>query len=75
MLSSNLLSSQILSENLNIRILTLVLYGPETRSQTLKEELRMRVFHKRMLKRMFGLKGEVVTGGMRKLHNEELHNL
>jgi hypothetical protein len=32
------------------------------------------VFENRVLRRIFGLKGEV-TGGWRKLHNEELHNL
>jgi hypothetical protein len=28
-----------------------------------------------MLRRIFGLKRDEVTGGWRKLHNEELHNL
>jgi hypothetical protein len=28
-----------------------------------------------VLRRIFGLKGDEVTGGLRKLHNEELHNL
>jgi hypothetical protein len=28
-----------------------------------------------VLRRIFGPKGNVVTGGWRKLHNEELHNL
>jgi hypothetical protein len=36
---------------------------------TLREEHRLRV-----LRRIFGLKGIEVTGGWRKLHNEELHN-
>jgi hypothetical protein len=31
------------------------------------------VFENRML-RIFGPKGDGVTGGWRKLHNEELHN-
>jgi len=35
----------------------------------------MRVFEKRMLKRIFGLKMEEVAGDWRRLHNEELHNL
>jgi hypothetical protein len=34
-----------------------------------------RIFEKRVLRRIFGPKGEEVTGGLRKLHNEELHNL
>jgi PAS domain-containing protein len=39
------------------------------------EEQRLRVFENRVLRRMFGSKREEVTGGLRKLHNEELHNL
>jgi hypothetical protein len=33
------------------------------------------VFENRVLRRIFGPKKEGVTGGWRKLHNEELHNL
>jgi hypothetical protein len=33
------------------------------------------VFENRMLKRIFGPKRDEVTGGWRKLHNKELHNL
>jgi hypothetical protein len=33
------------------------------------------VFEKRVLRRIFGSKRDEVTGGWRKLHNEELHNL
>jgi hypothetical protein len=32
-------------------------------------------FENRALRRIFGPKRDVVTGGWRKLHNEELHNL
>jgi hypothetical protein len=32
------------------------------------------VFENRVLRRIFGPKREEVTGGWRKLHNEELHN-
>jgi hypothetical protein len=42
---------------------------------TLREEHRLRVFENRVLRRIFGAKREEVTGGWRKLHNEELHNL
>jgi hypothetical protein len=42
---------------------------------TLREEHRLRVFENRVLWRIFGLKRDEVTGGWRKLHNEELHNL
>jgi hypothetical protein len=34
-----------------------------------------RLFENRVLRRIFGPKGHGVTGGWRKLHNEELHNL
>jgi hypothetical protein len=33
------------------------------------------VFENRVLRRIFDLKGDEVTGGWIKLHNEELHNL
>jgi hypothetical protein len=33
------------------------------------------VSENRVLRRMFGPKRDEVTGGWRKLHNEELHNL
>jgi hypothetical protein len=33
------------------------------------------VFETRVLRRIFGLKRDEVTGGWRKLHNVELHNL
>jgi hypothetical protein len=39
------------------------------------EEHRLRVFENRVLRRIFGPKTGEVTGGWRKLHNEELHNL
>jgi hypothetical protein len=40
-----------------------------------KEEHRLRVFENRVLRRIFGLKRDEVTGDRRKLHNEEFHNL
>jgi hypothetical protein len=42
---------------------------------TVREEHKLRVFENRVLRRIFGPKRDVVTGGWRKLHNEELHNL
>jgi hypothetical protein len=33
------------------------------------------VFENRVLRRIFGPKSDEETGGWRKLHNEELHNL
>jgi hypothetical protein len=47
----------------------------DTWSLTLRKEHRPRVFENRTLRRIFGPKRDEVTGGWRKLHNEELHNL
>jgi hypothetical protein len=44
-------------------------------SKTVREEHKLRVFEKRVLRRIFGPTRDKVTGGWRKLHNEELHNL
>jgi hypothetical protein len=44
-------------------------------SFTLREEHRLRVFENRVLRRIFVPKRDEVTGGCRKLHNEELHGL
>jgi hypothetical protein len=41
---------------------------------TVREEHKLKVFEYRVL-RIFGPKRDGVTGGWRKLHNEELHNL
>jgi hypothetical protein len=75
----NLLSSSLLSRNVKIRIreiiiLPVVLYGCGTWSLTSREEHRLRVFENRVLRRISGPKSDEVTGGWRKLHNEELHN-
>jgi hypothetical protein len=56
-------------------IFPVVLYGCETWSPTVREEHKLRVFENRVLRRIFGPKRNRVTGGWRKLHNEELHNL
>jgi hypothetical protein len=55
-------------------ILPVILYGCENWSLTLREEYKLRVFENRVQRRIFGLKGDEVTGGLRGLHNEELHN-
>jgi hypothetical protein len=41
----------------------------------LREELRLRVFENRVLRRAFGPKRDQVTGEWRKLHNEKLNDL
>jgi hypothetical protein len=51
-----------------------VLYMCQTWSLALKEEHRLRVFGNRVL-RMFGPRRTEVTGGWRRGHNEELHDL
>ena len=76
----NLLSSSLLSKNLITKIyrniiLPDVLYECETWSLTLREEHRLRVFEKRVLRRIFGHKMDEVTKEWRKLHNEELNVL
>jgi hypothetical protein len=55
--------------------LHVVLYGCETWSLAVKEEHKLRVFENRVLRRIYGPKRDGVTGGWRKLHNEELHTL
>jgi hypothetical protein len=76
----SLLSSCLLSRNVKviiykIIILPVVLYGCETWSVTLSEEHRLRVFEKRVLRRIFGPKRYEVMGQWRKFDSEGLHNL
>jgi hypothetical protein len=73
-------SSRLLSKNVKMRlyktiILPVVLYGCETWSLTLREEPILRMFEKKVLRRMFEPKRDEVMGGWRKLHNEKLRNL
>ena len=49
-----------------------MLYVCETWLLTLTEKRRLSVFENRVLRRIFGLKRDEVTGEWRKLHNEEL---
>ena len=51
------------------------LYGCETRSLTLREERKLKVFENMMLRTIFGPRREEVTGEWRILHNEELNDL
>jgi hypothetical protein len=55
--------------------MTVVLYGCETWSLTLREECSLRVSENRVLRRIRRPKRDVVTGEWRKLHNEELNDL
>ncbi|KAJ4448413.1 hypothetical protein ANN_10429 [Periplaneta americana] len=75
-----LLSSNLLSKILKFRIyktviLPVVLYGCETWTLTLREELRLRVFENKVLRKIFGAKRNEVIGEWGKLHNTELHAL
>ena len=63
----NLLSSRLLSKNINFKIyrtiiLPVVLYGCETWSLIVREEIRLRVFENRVLRRIFGPKIDEVKG-------------
>jgi hypothetical protein len=63
----------LLSRNVKVKIyksiiLSVVLYGCETWSLTLREQHRPRVFENRVLRRIFGPKRDEVTGEWRKLH-------
>jgi len=70
----------LLSKNLKIEIyrtiiLPVVLYGCETWSLALREERKLRVFEKMVLRRIFGTSRNEVTGKWRILNNEELNHL
>ena len=82
-LVQDLLSSSLLpppQKKLKIKIyrtiiLSVVLYGYEIWSLTLRKEPKRRVFENMVLRRIFGPKRDEVTGEWRKLHNEELNDL
>jgi hypothetical protein len=79
-LVQNILPSSLLSKNVQIKIyrtiiLLVVLNGCETWLVTLREECRLGVFENRVLRRIFGLKRDEVTGEWRRLHNKELYTL
>jgi hypothetical protein len=56
-------------------ILPVVLYECETWSLIVREEHKLRVFENKVLRRIFGPKKDGVTGGRRKLYNEELRQV
>ena len=75
----NLLSSSSLSKKLKLKIyrtiiLPIFLYGCETRSLTLREERRLRVFENRVLRRVFEPKRDEVTVELRKLQYHIVKN-
>ena len=76
----NLLSSSLLSKNLKIKIyrtisLSVIFYRCETWSLTWRKERRLRVLENRVLRRIFWLKRDEVTGEWKKLNNEELNDV
>jgi hypothetical protein len=74
-----ILSSRLLSRNLKVKICKTVilplLCGSETWSLTLREEQGLEVFENGVKRRIFGPSREGVTGGWKKLHTQQLHNL
>lgn len=56
-------------------ILPVVLNGHEIWYLTLRDEHKPSVSDNKVLRRIFGLKGDEAISGRRKLQNYELHNL
>jgi hypothetical protein len=75
LLSSSLLSKNIKTEIIKSLILSVVLYGYENWSLTLKEVHRLSMFQGKMLRRIFGPKRDEVTVEWREVHNKELNDL
>ena len=76
----NYLSSSLLSKNIKIKIhrniiLPVILYGCETWSLILREECRLMVFKKRVLRELFGYQVDRVPGEWRRPHKEEFYDL
>ena len=61
--------------NVVCTILPVVLYGCETRSLTLREERKLKMFQNMVLRRLFGPRRDEVAGEWRRMHNEELNDL
>jgi len=76
----NILSSSVPSKNLKTKIYSaiissVVLYGCETWSLTLRKERRLMVFENRALRRISGPKRNEVTVEWKKLHTDEFSDL
>ena len=56
-------------------MLSVVLYGCETWTLTLRAEHRLRMFENKVLRKIFAAKKYEITGEWRTLHNAELHAL
>ena len=78
----NLLSCNVLFKNIKIKIHRTIIfpvvlheYETETLSPTLREERRLCLLENCLLSRMFGPKGDEVTGEWGREHNEEINDL
>jgi hypothetical protein len=65
-LVQNILSSSLLSNNIKIKIaititLSVVVYGCETWSLTLREKRKLRLYGNRLMRKIFGRKRDEVT--------------
>ncbi|KAL4088534.1 hypothetical protein QTP88_023628 [Uroleucon formosanum] len=74
------LSAKAVSKNLKVQIYTtlirpVVLYGSETWPLRKAEQMRLEVFERKILRRIFGPCKDDQTGEWRKRHNQELQNL
>jgi hypothetical protein len=73
----SLLSSRLLSGNVKFKIYKAIilpaLCGFESWYLTLRERHSLRVFEKRVLRRIFRPKRDEIMGERRKLHSKELH--
>jgi exonuclease III len=77
---SKIFRSRAISKNLKVRMyLTLlrpiVLYGAETWSLRKTEELRLAVFERKVLRKIYGAHFDAQTNEWRRLHNDELQSL
>jgi hypothetical protein len=61
--------------HLKIIILCVLQHDSENWSLIIREEHRLRVFENRVMRRIFGLKMEKITGSLRNLHKDKLQNL
>jgi hypothetical protein len=66
---------KLINENIQDLIFPVILHGCETLSLSLREVNRLRVLENRALRWIFCQKRDEVTGGWRKLHNADLHDL
>ena len=78
--SADPLSSRLLFKNLKIKIyriiiLSVVLYGCETWSLILREEMKLRMIENKIFRRIFGPRRVELTGHWSRLHNEGLNDL